>query len=340
VSARLNRQVLLTRRPAGLPTVDDYRMGEGVIPTPQDGEVLVRTLYLSIDPAQRGWVLEAKNYVPAVQVGAVMRSFGIGQIVESRVDGYKTGDIIAGLTGWQEWAVMPAAEIQRKVDPAAAPISTSAGILGLTGLTAYVGMIEIGRPKRGETAVVSTAAGSVGSAAGQLAAIHGARTVGLTGSDEKVQQCLDEFGFDACINYKTSNDLVADLAEACPSGIDVYFDSVGGYMLDAVLEHVNINARIAICGTISQGGNDRPTGPRVERRLLVQRALMQGFVATDHFGRSDEVANTIAQWVRDGRLRYREEIRDRLESAPLALEQVLNGTNQGKMLVWIADPEL
>jgi len=336
-SERRNRQVVLARRPIGLPTADDYEMGEGPVPSPSDGEVLVRTLYASIDPAQRGWVLEANNYLPAVPVGAVMRSFGVGEVVESRSKQYSVGEVVTGMTGWQEWAAIAAEDVHRRIDPQVAPISTSLGVLGLTGLTAYVGMLEICEPTPGSTVVVSTAAGAVGSAAGQLAAIHGARTVGITGSDEKVRQCLVEFGFDACINYKTSTDLSADLAAACPGGIDAYLDSVGGDMLDTVLDHININSRIAICGTISQGTNDRPTGPRVERRLLVRRALMKGFLAFDSFDRSEEIATVMSEWVRSGRLRYREEILHDLEDAPQGLERVLAGENLGKMVVQVSE---
>lgn len=334
-----NRQIVLRRRPTGLPTVDDYEIRDGEPPRPEEGEILVRTLLLSIDPAMRGWVLQGRNYVQPVPVGAVMRSFGAGQVVESRSPRYQPGDIVAGLTGWQEWAVLTEQDVQRKVDPSLAPISTSLGVLGITGLTAYVGMVEIAQPGAGQTAVVSTAAGAVGSVAGQLAKIHGARTVGLTGSDEKVRLCLEEFGFDACINYRTSTDLAADLAKACPEGIDIYFDSVGGSMLDAVLEHINVGARIPICGTISQPSDAVPTGPRFERRLLVQRATMQGFLVTDHFARSTEIAAVLAGWIRDGRLRYREEIAPRLEDAPAALTTVLSGANMGKMLVHVAEPD-
>ncbi|MGW6036897.1 NADP-dependent oxidoreductase [Gordonia terrae] len=331
--ALTNRQIVLRRRPVGLPSAGDFAMGTSAIPVIGDGQVLIRTLYASVDPAQRGWVLESKNYVPSVPVGSVMRSFGVGEVIESHAATYAPGDIVAGLTGWQEWAAVAEEDIHRKVDPSQEPVSTAVGILGLTGLTAYVGMLEICRPTAGSTVVVSTAAGSVGSAAGQLAAMKGARTVGLTGDDKKVRQCLEEFGFDACINYKTSRDLSADLAAACPGGIDGYFDSVGGAMLDAVLDHINVNARVAICGTISQLGDARPTGPRVERQLLVQRATMQGFLASDSFDRSAHIASVMAGWLRDGQLRYREEVLDGLEHAPYALERLLAGHNSGKVVV-------
>jgi NADPH-dependent curcumin reductase CurA len=331
-----NRQIVLAVRPAELPRAEHFAMSKGTVPEPAAGEVLARTLLLSIDPAMRGWVLESKNYVPAVPVGGVMRSFGVAEVVESRSNRYQVGDIVAGLTGWQEWCVIADADVHRRVDPALAPISTSVGVLGLTGVTAYVGMVQIGKPTPGSTAVVSTAAGSVGSAAGQLAKIHGARTVGLTGSDEKVRMCLDEFGFDAAINYKTTPDLSAALADACPDGIDVYFDSVGGDMLDAVLENITIGARIPLCGTISMAANNIPMGKRIERKLLVQRALIQGYLASDHFDRSEEIATTMSQWITSGQLRYREEVFPRFEDAPIALERMLAGENLGKSVVRVA----
>jgi NADPH-dependent curcumin reductase len=331
-----NRRIILSSRPESLPTEANYSMTEAEVPVPGEGGVLARILMLSIDPAMRGWVLETPNYAPPVPVGDVMRSFGVAEVVESKSSKYQVGDIVTAMTGWQEWCVLTDDNIQRRVDPSHAPISTSLGVLGVTGITAYVGMVEIGKPTAGSTAVVSTAAGSVGSAAGQLAALHSARTVGLTGSDEKVRMCLDEFGFDAAINYKTSKNLAADLAAACPDGIDVYFDSVGGEMLDAVLENITIGARIAICGTISMLANDIPMGRRIERKLLVQRALMQGYLASDHYDRAEEIANKMAHWIQSGQLKYREEISPRLEDAPAALVRMLEGENLGKSAVRVA----
>jgi NADPH-dependent curcumin reductase CurA len=334
-----NRRIILSSRPEGLPAEANYAMTETEVPVPGEGEVLARILMLSIDPAMRGWVLETPNYAPAVPVGDVMRSFGVAEVVESKSSRYNVGDIVTAMTGWQEWCVLADEKIQRRVDPSLAPVSTSLGVLGVTGLTAYVGMVEIGKPTPGSTAVVSTAAGSVGSAAGQLAALRGARTVGLTGSDEKVRMCLEEFGFDACINYKTSTDLAADLAAACPNGIDIYFDSVGGQMLDAVLEHITIGARIAVCGTISMLANDIPMGRRIERKLLVQRALIQGYLASDHYGRAEEIASKMAHWIQSGQLKYREEVSPRLDDAPAALARMLAGENLGKSAVRVAFSE-
>lgn len=331
-----NRQILLANRPESLPTEANFELVESPIPTLADGQILVRVLLLSIDAAMRGWVLETPNYSPAVPLGSVMRSFGIAEVVESRSSIYRVGDVVAGMTGWQEYGVLAEAEVVRTLDPASGPLSPYLGVLGVTGLTAWVGMMEIGKPKPGSTVVVSTAAGATGSAAGQLAAIHGARTVGLTGSDEKVRICLEEFGYDECINYKTSQDLSADLAKACPDGIDVYFDSVGGQMLDAVLANIAIGARIAICGTISMLANDIPVGRRIERILLVQRALVQGYLTSDHFERSEEIATIMAPWVESGRLRYREDMAPSLQDAPGALTALLTGENLGKSIVRVA----
>jgi NADPH:quinone reductase len=338
VTGQRNLRIVLRRRPSGLPTPEDFGIEYGAVPEPSEGEVLARTLMLSIDPAMRGWVNEARNYSKPVAVGDVMRSFGVGQVVRSRLAGFAEGDIVVGMPGWQQWATLRKSDIYRRVDPKLAPLSTALGALGINGLTAYVGMLDIGRPQPGETVVVSTAAGAVGSIAGQLARIRQARVVGLTGSAEKCRICIEEFGFDACIDYRNVGDLRRALADECPDGIDVFFDNVGGDMLDAVLEQINIAARIGICGTISLPPGEVVTGPRVERQLLVKRASMQGFLAMDHLERMDAVAAELAGYMGDGRLRYREDIAEQLTDAPSALERLLAGRNTGKSIVRVADP--
>jgi len=334
-----NRRIILSSRPESLPTEANYSMTEAEVPVPGEGGVLARILMLSIDPAMRGWVLETPNYAPPVPVGDVMRGFGVAEVVESKSSKYQVGDIVTAMTGWQEWCVLTDDNIQRRVDPSHAPISTSLGVLGVTGITAYVGMVEIGKPTAGSTAVVSTAAGSVGSAAGQLAALHGARTVGLTGSDEKVRMCLDEFGFDAAINYKTSKNLAADLAAACPDGIDVYFENVGGVVLEAVLGLINRGARIPLCGLVSQYNmRPLPPGPNLIP-LLTNRARIHGFLVLDHYDRFDAFVREVGSWVRSGELRYREDIVDGIDAAPQALIGLLEGKNFGKLLVRVSpDP--
>jgi NADPH-dependent curcumin reductase CurA len=338
VTTDRNLRITLRRRPDGLPSSDDFSVDDAPMPEPSDGEVLARTLLLSIDPAMRGWVDDALNYSEPVAIGDVMRSFGLSEIVESRLAGFVAGDIVVGMPGWQEWATLGADDIYRRVDPELAPLSTALGVLGINGLTAYVGMMDIARPKPGETVVVSTAAGAVGSIAGQLAGLRQARVVGLAGSPEKCQLCLDEFGFDACIDYRRVGDLRNALARHCPDGIDAFFDNVGGEMLDAVLDHINVAARVAICGTISLRPGEASHGPRVERRLLVKRARMQGFLATDHLERMDPVVAELARYIADGGLRYREDVAPQLNDAPAALERLLAGQNTGKSIVRVAEP--
>jgi NADPH-dependent curcumin reductase CurA len=334
-----NRQLRLRRRPAGLPSPEDFELTEEAAPVPGEGQVLVRTLLLSIDPAMRGWVAEGPNYVQAVPVGGVMRSFGIAEVVQSRNTRFREHDIIFGLPGWQEWAVLDEPDILRHIDATAAPLSAWLGVLGINGLTAYVGMVDIGRPEPAETVLVSSAAGSVGSAAGQIARILGARVVGLTSTEEKRDLCLRVFGFDDCINYRDVPDLGRAIAEACPQGVDVYFDSVGGQMLDAALDNMNVAGRIPVCGTIGEPADIHAAGPRLGRRLLVKRLTMQGFLATDHVARMDEIAGTLATWIDDGRLRYLEEISSGLEAAPDVLRRVLDGQNEGKSIVRVAEFE-
>jgi NADPH-dependent curcumin reductase CurA len=329
----MNHQVKLRARPVGRVRPGDFELVEAPVPEPGPGDVLLRVLWLSLDPAMRGWIALGKNYAEPVALGAVMRGFTVSEVMRSSHPGYTRGDLVVGMQGWQEYAVSNGSDIHRTIDPALGPASAFLGVLGHTGMTAYVGMLDIGQPRAGETVVVSTAAGAVGSVAGQLARIAGARAVGITGSDAKVKVCLDEFGYDACINYRSTPDLDAALRAACPDGIDVYFDNVGGATLDAVLDQITVGARIVVCGTI---GMDAPTGPRVERKLLVARARMQGVLVLDHMHRFDEGIRQLAAWMREGRLRHREEIVDGLGRAPAALVAMLEGRNLGKQLVRVA----
>lgn len=333
----MNRQVLLKSRPAGRAQASNFELVEASVPAPGRGQVLIRNIWLSLDPAMRGWITEAKNYSEPVPLGSVMRGFTVGEIVESQHPDYTAGEIILGVHGWQQYAVSDGKNIVRKIDPTLAPISTALGVLGHTGMTAYIGMLDIGQPKPGETVVVSTAAGAVGSVAGQIAKIKGCRVVGTAGSDTKVDLCLKEFGFDACINYKTTPDITDALRQACPNGIDVYFDNVGGETLDAVLQQINIGARIAVCGTIAN--DTSPVGPRVSRPLIIARARMQGFLVLDHFDRFDTGIRELGGWLREGRLRYREDVVDGLENAAATLVRLLSGENLGKQLIRVGpDP--
>lgn len=335
-----SRKLVLAARPTGIPGPEHFRLEEEVLPPLAADRMRLRTIYLSIDPAMRGWVHAAANYAEPVALGAVMRSLGIGEVMESRIDGFVPGDLIYGFVGWQEVADIGADTVWFKVDPALAPLSAFAGILGINGLTAYFGLLEAGQPRSGDTVVVSTGAGAVGSAVGQIAKIKGCRTVAITGSDDKVADCLDLYGYDRAINYKTCMDLDAALEEACPDGIHVYFDNVAGAISDAVLAQLANDARVVICGTASiENWDPIPLGPRVERRLMVKAARMQGFLVVQWLHRHAEAIEALAQWLNQGKLTYREEIEDGLAAAPTALRGLFDGTNRGKKLIRIrAEP--
>jgi len=336
--APVNRQVLLKSRPSGIPQAEDFEIVEAPAPAPADGQVLVRNLFLSVEPAMRGWVSAVANYSQPVGIGEVMRSFAVGRVVASRAAGYHEGDLVVGMFGWQDYAAVGPEVIQRRIEESDLPPSTALGVLGLNGLTAYFGLLDVGQPKSGDTVVVSTAAGSVGSAVGQIAKIHGCRSVGVAGGPTKVALCLDEFGFDAAFDYK-AGDLDAALDRACPNGVDVYFDNTSGPVSDAVMKRLNVGARVVICGTASVASWDPwPKGPRIERHLLVKRARMQGFVIFDYAKHYAEAWPVLADWVRAGKLRYREDILDGIGHAPGAIAGLYRGENLGKRLIRIADP--
>jgi NADPH-dependent curcumin reductase CurA len=301
--------------------------------------VLVRTVYWSVEPAMRGWVNAAGNYSEPVAVGAVMRSLASGIVEASLHPDHRVGDLVTGMFGWQDYAAVDAAAISHTIDPQGAPLSTSLGVLGLNGLTAYFGLLDIGSPRAGETVVVSTAAGSVGSAVGQIAKIHGCHTVGIAGGADKVRQCLETFGFDACIDYK-SQDVEQALGQACPNGVDVYFDNTSGPISDAVMTRLNVGARVVVCGTASIASWDPvPAGPRVHRHLLVKRARMQGLVIFDYADRYRDGRAQLASWVAQGRLKYLEDILPGIEHAPDAIAGLYRGENKGKRLIQVsADP--
>lgn len=328
-----NRQILLRRRPDPDVTAGLFEAVDAPMPAMGDGQFLVRNICLSVDPAMRGWIAEAANYSDPMPLDDVMQSFAVGEVVATDNPDYVVGEIVAGWLGWQGYSVADGSEIQRKVDPTQAPISTALGVLGITGATAHVGMLGVCRPREGETVLVTTAAGSVGAAAGQIAKIKGCRTIGVTGSEEKVRICAEEFGYDAVINYRSCGDMSAAIAEAAPDGIDCCFDNVGGEQLDAVMEHINVGARIAICGTIGMPSFPVPQGPRMNRALLVKRARVEGFLVLDHFDRYGEIIEELTGWYRSGQLKGREDVADGLEAAPMALERLLKGENTGKQIV-------
>ena len=331
-----NRQVWLRSRPTGIPRASDFGLREAPVPPIEDGALLVRNQFLSADPAMRGWITDTNNYTSRIEVGDTMRAFAAGVVIESRNDAYAVGDQVMGLFGWQAYAAATPAQVWRKVGEHDLPLSLSLGVLGLPGLTAYFGLLDVLRPVAGETVVVSTAAGAVGSAVGQIAKIMGCRTVGVAGGPDKVRQCLEEFGYDAAIDYKHTDDLEAALVTHCPDGIDAFFDNTSGAIHDAVLGRINLHARIAICGTASYSSWEPwNQGPRPERHLLVKRATMQGFLTTDYAARFDEAVGDLAGWIRDGRLTYREDIHDGIENAPGSIEELYSGHNAGKLIIRI-----
>lgn len=334
---RLNRQVRLKARPSGIPQPEHFEIVDVPAAEPQDGEVLVRNLFLSVEPAMRGWVSAVANYSQPVAIGAVMRALAVGRVVASRDAGFGVGDLVTGWLGWQTYACVRPAAIERKVAPSDSPISTSLGVLGLNGLTAYFGLLDIGRPVPRQTVVVSTAAGAVGSCVGQIAQIKGCRTVGIAGGPVKTALCREAFGFDAAIDYKAGG-LDRALAATCPDGVDVYFDNTAGAISDAVMSHLAVGARVIVCGTASVASWDPPPqGPRVERHLLVKRASMQGLLVMDHAARYAQALEALSGWVREGRIRYREDILDGIEQAPGAIAGLYRGENLGKRLIRLAD---
>lgn len=333
----LSRRVVLAARPDGIPQGEHFRIESYEPPAPKAGEIVVRNQFLSVEPAMRGWVSAVANYAEPVGIGEVMRSFASGEVIASEHPAYRPCDKVTGLFGWQEVAVVPASAVGRKVTETDLPLSTSLGVLGLNGVTAYFGLLDVGQPKPGDTVVVSTAAGSVGSAVGQIAKIMGCRTVGIAGGAAKVRQCLEDFGYDAAIDYKATNDLAAAVADACPRGVDVYFDNTSGAVSDAVLKNLAMGARVVICGTASVSSWDPwPTGPRPERHLLVKRARMQGVLAFDYAHRFPEALARLAGWVRSGELRYAEDMLEGIAAAPDAIASLYRGENRGKRLIRLA----
>jgi NADPH-dependent curcumin reductase CurA len=334
MSKTINRQVWLRSRPNGIPQAHDFDVREAAIPSIQAGEFLIHNHYLSADPAMRGWIADKSNYWPRIEVGDTMRAFSVGEVLESKNPDYAVGDRVMGIFGWQDYAAAKPLQVMRKVRETDLPLSLSLGVLGLNGMTAYFGTLEVLHPKAGDTVVVSTAAGGVGSAAGQIAKIKGARVVGVAGGPEKVRQCIEEFGYDAAIDYKHTRDLDAALEQQCPNGIDAFFDNTSGAIHDAVLRRINLHARIAICGTASYASWDPwNEGPRPERHLLVKRATMRGFLTTDFAARYEEAAAALAGWIREGKLKYREDVLQGIESAPGSIEKLYSGENRGKLII-------
>lgn len=326
-----NLQVQLASRPRGAVSEANFRLVEGPMPTPGEGELLVRNLYLSLDPYMRMRMDAGKSYAPPVEIGEVMVGGAVGEVLESRVQGFAKGEIVTGRLGWQQFAVAAAAGL-RKVDPALAPISTALGVVGMPGVTAWYGLLKIGEPKAGDTVVVSAAAGAVGSVVGQIAKIGGCRVVGIAGGAVKCRYVTDELGFDACVDYRSTS-FERELSVALPAGIDIYFENVGGRILDAVLPRLNAFARIPFCGYVSEYDRGEAHGIRHLRQLLVSRARLQGFIISEHLEHWPQALSELAGWLAEGRLRYRETVTEGLENAPRAFIGMLKGENLGKQLV-------
>ena len=325
-----NRQWLLRSRPKGMLKESDFELHETQVPTPAEGQLLVRNRWLAFEPAMRGWIDDKPSYMPPVPIGDVMRGMAVGEVVESKLEGYASGDLVTGMTGWQEWAIGDGG--LRKL-PAGTDPRFALSVLGITGITAYFGLLEIGKPKRGDTVVVSGAAGATGSVVGQIAKRLGCRVVGIAGGREKCAWLTDKAHFDAAIDYK-SDAVGARLDALCPDGIDVYFDNVGGPILDEVLARIARDARLVICGAISAYNAEQvPPGPRNYFRIVAQRARMEGFIVIDFLSRAGEAIQNLTDWVADGSIAWEADVQRGFENAPATLLRLYAGANFGKQLL-------
>ena len=341
LASLVNHQIRLAARPVGLPKPSDWQHTQEAVREPAEGEVLIRTQMLSLDPAMRGWMNEGKSYIPPVGIGEVMRAGGVGTVIASRLPGYAVGDSVYASLGVQEYALIGGAEVRRsglaRIDLSMGTPAQWLNVLGMLGMTGYFGLMDIGQPRAGETLVVSGAAGAVGQTVGQLAKVLGLRVVGIAGGAAKCDWVVKELGFDACIDYK-AGDVKAGLKTHCPDGIDIYFDNVGGEILDAVLTRITRGARIIICGAISQYNNTTPVqGPKNYLSLLVNRARMQGMVVFDYIDRYPQAIAELAGYLRAGRMKSREDIVRGLDQFPAALNTLFSGGNFGKLVLQVAD---
>ena len=331
----LNQAWRLAKRPEGPITPDVFSWHEDVLPALEDGEVTVRSIYLSLDPAMRGWLADRKSYVPPVQIGEVMRGSTTAVVEASRSDQFQIGDLVGANIGWQKYANVSARHLTPL--PRGIPLTSHLAVLSHIGLTAYFGLLDIGQPKAGETLVVSAAAGAVGSLVGQIGKIKGCQVVGIAGSDAKCAYLTDTLGFDGAINYKTEN-VYKGLRQHCPDGIDIYFENVGGQILDAVLAQVNIGARIPLCGLISQYNATEPVpGPYNFGSLLVNRVHLQGFIVFDYQARYAEGIEALSQWLQEGKLQYRVDVVDGLENTPVAINKLFDGSKTGKLMMKVSE---
>jgi len=336
VATKPNRRILLARRPSGEPSEADFTLSEVEMEDPQPGQMLLRTLWLSLDPYMRGRMSDRKSYAPSVGIGDVMVGGTVTEVVASQLPGFTPGDIVEGRTGWQEYALSDGVGM-RRVDPALGPISTALGVLGMPGMTAYFGLFNIGHPKPGETVVVSAAAGAVGAVVGQLAKIKGCRVVGIAGAPEKCAYVVNELGFDECVSHYEP-DLDQRLQKACPQGIDVYFENVGGRVFETVLPLLNDFARVPVCGLIAHyNATELPSGPNqvplLMRAILTRRLTLRGFIRGDFLDQQASFFEDMSRWIKENRIKYREDIVEGLENAPKAFQKLFRGENFGKLLV-------
>ncbi|MGV3704320.1 MAG: NADP-dependent oxidoreductase [Arcticibacter sp.] len=329
----MNKVILLNKRPQGKPTLDDFKFAEEEIPTAAEGQVLLKTRYVSVDPYLRGRMTDAKSYVPPFQLNQPVQSGIVAEVLESKSASFNQGDFVSGLLEWKEFQVSDGKGLN-KVDSTAADLSAYLGILGMTGLTAYLGLTEIGRPQAGETLVVSGAAGAVGSVVGQIGKILGCKVIGIAGSDDKIEVLKSKFGFDAGINYKTAKDMKQALADAAPQGVDIYFDNVGGEVSDAVLANINNLGRVPLCGAISSyNDTEVSVGPRVQPVMVKNSVLMQGFIVSNYSAKFPESIQQLTRWLQEGKLTYTETVVEGFDQIPQAFIDLFEGKNNGKMVV-------
>ena len=336
MTEKINQQWLLAARPKGLFKQSDFTWNETPLPALQEGEVLVRSVYLSLDPTMRGWA-SYDTYLPAVKIGSVMRGGAVGVVEASKNDSYAEGDIVQSMMGWQKYNITNGRGLTKLPKMPGISLDAHFGLFGHIGMTAYFGLLDITNPQEGETLVVTGAAGAVGSLVGQIGKIKGCRVVGIAGSDEKCAWLTDDLGFDAAINYKTQN-VAAKLKEHCPNGIDIGFENVGGEIMDAILGQINKGARISLCGLISTYTTDKPTpGPYNLGNILVQRAKIEGFIVLDYNARAMEAIMPLAQWYKEGKMTYRTHVIEGIENAPEAINLLFTGGNRGKLVVKVSD---
>jgi len=329
----MNKTILLESRPVGKPKLSDFKITTDEKPHPESGEIILKSTYISVDPYLRGRMSDVKSYAAPFQIHQPISSGIVAEVVESNHKGFSKGDFVSGLLQWKEYQKSDGTGLL-KIDPSKAPLSAYLGILGMTGLTAYLGLTEIGKPLKGETLVVSGAAGAVGSIVGQIGKIVGCRVIGIAGSDEKVEMLKSKYGFDEGINYHTTGDMKKAIAAVCPEGVDIYFDNVGGHITDGVLANINKFARIILCGSISvYNETSIPVGPRVETLLIKSSAFMQGFIVGNYAGKFPEAMLQLSTWLKEGKLTYSETIVKGFDQVPQAFIDLFEGKNNGKMIV-------